>query len=256
MIVVSNGEELRLIDQHEHGKISGEIAKQMKNDLFLSSKRRPDVEYAISYHDYAWYELDQNPKWNDKTDKPYTFVDYPMQDKLASYERGIDFVQKNSEYAGLLCSLHYSSFFSSDSTNPAIRSFISREMDRRKQIKSRNRDDQNEKMLDFHFKWLQFCDDLSLYLCMNEPGAKKEDEVSWFRNGFRQTFAFAPDGMVAMWKNQQAIYVHPFPFKKMFHVKIPFKILRKQELDDHHLANIYKDEKTFYYKISIQPWAL
>ncbi|QHS23856.1 DUF3891 family protein [Virgibacillus sp. MSP4-1] len=241
MIVVSSGEIIRMVEQHEHGKVSGEMAKYIHPDLFPGTPLRSDVEFAISYHDYAWKEIDQHPRLNDETGAPYSFTDYPLTAKLASYEKGIDSVQNHSAYAGLLCSLHYSSFFSSESTNPVIKSFISREMNRRKQLQSRNVAFQNGEILDCHFKWLQFCDDLSLYLCMNEPGVAKEDEVSWFQNGFRQTFPFAPGGMEANWKDPYTIGVAPFPFKETFQVRLPYKSFNKKDFQQNDLEEIYQN---------------
>nr|WP_253735858.1 DUF3891 family protein [Paenibacillus sp. FJAT-26967] len=34
-------------------------------------------------------------------------------------------------------------------------------------------------MIEQHFKLLKLCDELSLYVCLNEPGVSKDEEHPW-----------------------------------------------------------------------------
>ncbi|WP_156430913.1 DUF3891 family protein [Paenibacillus sp. FJAT-26967] len=36
-----------------------------------------------------------------------------------------------------------------------------------------------ESMIEQHFKLLKLCDELSLYVCLNEPGVSKDEEHPW-----------------------------------------------------------------------------
>lgn len=126
---------------------------------FLGEEWKEDVLYSIKEHDRAWIDLDHTPLWNDELQRPYSFIDYPSLIKLTYYRQGIDKVGRQSPYAGLLCSLHFASFYEA------------------------------QKNVQFHFKLLQQCDHLSIYLCMQEPGINKAQEISWYRNGFPQLFS-------------------------------------------------------------------
>ncbi|MRG87927.1 DUF3891 family protein [Salinibacillus xinjiangensis] len=253
MIVVEGKNDFCMIEQHEHGKISGAIANHLKAGNFLGKKLRTEVEFAITNHDYAWFDIDKKPLWNKETGKPYSFMDYPLEDKVKSYQKGINDIQQTSVYAAYLCSKHYTFFFSADSTDIYTKSFISQEIDRRNEIASRNQAVQDAHTVDFHFKLLQFCDDLSLYLCMNKPGATKEEEIAWFRDGFRQKFNFAEDGMHAHWENEYVVVVSPFPFTTSFEVDIPYKRLSKDKVMGKGLEKAYKETKQELLNIQIQP---
>ncbi len=52
-------------------------------------------------------------------------------------------------------------------------SFYKHELERQKRILKTLTKEQFA-MFDKHYKLLKFCDELSLYVCMNKPGVKKE----------------------------------------------------------------------------------
>jgi hypothetical protein len=251
LIVLENNDSFLLFEQHEHGKVSGQILTHLSSEAFLGEQFREAVEFAITNHDIAWVPLDENPKWDQENLRPFSFIDYPLEEKLTQYKKGIDKIQTTSEYAALLCSLHYTSFFKSDSTDNRINHFISREIDRREGIKSRNEDIHNNKYENFHFDLLQFCDDLSLYVCMNKPGSTKEEEISWFKHGFRQRFNFAPNGLNAKWADEQTVLIEPFPFHKSFTVTIPFKQISKRDVAEDKFTEAY-DQKEYAYRKKVE----
>ncbi|WP_345241477.1 DUF3891 family protein [Pontibacillus salipaludis] len=235
MIVVSEPNHILLFQQHHHALVSGIMANNWKETGFVGEELRGDVEYAVAFHDRAWIPLDQKPRWSDHKKQPYSFIDFPEEDKVAAYRRGVDEVEEYSSYGAVLCSMHYASFYSkADILSEAVREFLhNEEMRRERLISLLSKETANLKE---HLDLLQFCDDLSLYCCMNSPGVKKENELSWFRDRFPQTFSIAPAGLEAEWRDEKYIAVKPFPFKGPFTVSIPYK-----RVSDSISADLWED---------------
>ncbi|KGX85654.1 DUF3891 family protein [Pontibacillus litoralis] len=222
MIVMADDQQILVFEQHHHALASGVMAK-MWNGTFPNEALRQHVEYAIAYHDRGWIPLDQTPIWNAEQQQPYSFMDYPMKEKLQRYDEGITDVERQSLYAGYLCSLHFCSFFPKESKDKNIAAFLYRENERQRLLWDKLYGSITEEEVEVHFPLLQFCDDLSLYCCMNVPGVSKEEELSWFRGGFRQVFPSFPNGMIARWDNEQTVSVDPFPFRAPFRIDFPYK---------------------------------
>ncbi|WP_188207394.1 DUF3891 family protein [Alkalibacillus aidingensis] len=240
MIVSEHHNDFEMVKQHDHAIISGEAAKHWKAELFIGDFLRREVEYAIKNHDCAWIPLDQSPIWNSKKNAPHSFMDYPLIPKIEHYSQGIDQVEEQSEYAVILCSQHYLSFFDKDSTDSTISMFISREIERQRRIKELMSTQVPERITRFHFHLLQFCDDLSLYLCLNKPGVPKEQEHPMFKNGFRQEFPGIDNRIEARWLDEQTISVNPNPFIEVFTVQIPYKTVRKDLIQEQGLSQAYQ----------------
>ncbi|WP_226582409.1 DUF3891 family protein [Halobacillus litoralis] len=240
MIVIEKEHHFTMIPQHDHADISAQIVAHWKNNFLLRSKLREEADWAIRQHDRAWIPLDQSPKWNEDKNRPYSFIDYPLKEKLAAYQRGIEEVAGQSLYAGMLCSMHYASFFPKDSKDPFILSFLDKEKERQRELYGWMEMDIPYDIYDLHFRRLQFCDDLSLYVCMQEPGTPKEREISWFKNGFRQSFDFAPEGMIAHWVDDSRVSVQPFPFERSFEIDIPFRNVSKDFINQAGLEEAFQ----------------
>lgn len=253
MIVHERENDFIMIQQHEHALLSGEMALQWKKDFLLRSKLREVADWAVAQHDRAWIPLDEHPSWNDEEARPYSFINFPMPEKLAAYQRGIEEVSSQSLYAGMLCSMHYQSFLTEDSNDPLVRQFVQEEKQRQEKLFDTLGMDIPRDIYDLHFHRLQFCDDLSLYICMNEPGVPKEKEVSWFKDGFRQSFHFAPDGMVAEWLDDKQVTVDPFPFESPFDIEIPFRIVSKEQIERIGLDKAYHQAEIDYRPVTFIP---
>ncbi|QXE01753.1 DUF3891 family protein [Terribacillus sp. DMT04] len=218
MIVRKSDKGTILIPQHAHAAISGEIARHWRTDDPESPAQRPEAIMAIEQHDRAWIPLDKMPK-----KKPdggfFSFIDYPIADKLRAYQQGIMEVREHSRYAAILCSRHYCSFFSADTDDQRIKAFLERE-NGLQQADEQTLSPQERETLAFDQKLLEFCDDVSLYICMNEPGASKKEEVSWFRDGFRQHFSFA-DKVIGTWVSANQVTLTPSPLQSPLNVSVP-----------------------------------
>ncbi|MDQ0229107.1 DUF3891 family protein [Metabacillus malikii] len=216
MIVIKAGDYLKMTSQHDHANFSGELATHFADDWFIDCKRKESVIRAISEHDRAWIRLDDVPLWNDQTNLPYSFMDYPLFQKLAMYSRGIDEVEEMDPYAALLCSIHYTSFgHIRRSKQQDCIDYMNHELKRQTRLRTslHNPDDA---MLDRHYKLLQLCDELSLYVCLNKDGASKAEEHPWYVNGFETEIN--GQRFQAEWKSTSEIKITPFLFKEEFEI--------------------------------------
>ncbi|MFB5661725.1 DUF3891 family protein [Alteribacillus sp. HJP-4] len=239
MIVVDRGKYFECIPQHEHARISYEAAKRWADVDMTREKSWNYVKLAVREHDCAWVILDAYPDYHNEKNAPYSFIDYPLEKKLNAYREGIAYVCCLHPYSGLLCSLHYSSFFRGSSDDRG-KSFRQEEIKRQKDIRNRV-DTQHE---DEHLLILQFCDDLSLYACLNKPGAMKEEEITWFRSGFRQTFSFLKNQTIkAAFSSENCIQWNPFPFTEPFQIVIRGSAVDKKKIETIGWNRAYKSSK-------------
>jgi|SRR5829696_7443134 len=213
MIVRERPDAFLLFEQHEHALISGEFA--------LRWRERPwpfeSTVYAVANHDLAWREADREVLWNEEKDRPYTFVDYPLDLKLPAQKKGIDLVEDHDPYAGCLCSMHYARFLL-DSVQPEEVEFREDEVERQDRLGERMSEGELES-LERNFRFLRLCDGLSLLLCLNEPGGN--DSLSPYPGGFE--FEGTRFGLV--WEDRQMLRLDPNPFSEAFGIEIPYRII-------------------------------
>ncbi|MBT2680232.1 DUF3891 family protein [Bacillus sp. ISL-35] len=240
MIIHEREKDFIMVAQHDHARISMEAAINWRDDYFKGSDRKESVVLAVREHDRCWIEPDKDPLWNEQTRQPYSFMDYPGNPKLAFYKRGIDEVVQMDPYAGLLCSLHYASFLE-DATSTIGKNFWNEEK-QRQQILLKELKITHDKFLSFHLNLLKFCDNLSLYICLNEPGTPKDQEHYFYRNGFQQRFSFAGEKPIhANWLDQETVSLSISPFKKPLKVKLPFKAVKKEAINRSGLSAAYNE---------------
>lgn len=223
-----------LINQHDHARVAGVMAAYWRADYFLGAERRAEVELAVQQHDCGWISLDQHGTWDAGTQRPYSFIDFPQAPKLSQYSRGIDEIAQTNAYAALLCSLHYSTFPDLEATAEG-RAFRQAEQQRQQKLKAALSltTTQQQQHLQFHLQLLKFCDGLSIYLCINKPGATKTQEHPWYREGipYSNAFSFCQGKNVqASWRNSHSVQVQPFPFTQAFAVSIPFRQVMKEQI--------------------------
>lgn len=248
MIVRETEDYFVLTEQHEHALFSAKIAANFNDGLFLNPNYKEDVLFAIQEHDRAWIRLDYTPIMNDGEGIPYSFMDYPLLPKLILYGVGVDEVEAKNEYAALLCSLHFASFkaIRESSLSDCI-DFLTAESERQDRLKA-NLGFPDERLITQHFNLLQLCDEMSLYVCMNHPGAAKEDEHPWYRNGFGTVL---DQGKInALWKNEQEIVVSPFLFDCEFTAGIKSKQVPKKLIMENGIDKAYQETEWTQQEIS------
>lgn len=201
-----------LIEQYEHGLISGEFARHWG----WRPEPSDSALYAIAEHDLAWKELDAEPLWNPEAGRPYAFFEYPAEPRLSAYRRGVDVVERRDPYAGLLCSLHYESFVR-NATGVAESSFRAAERERQSRLMFAISDEERERV-DEEISLLRLCDDLSLFVCLNHPG---ENAHPWYRDGF----AYGETRLAPAWEGEGELRLEPSPFTQSFEITVPYRLI-------------------------------
>ncbi|MGG3448564.1 DUF3891 family protein [Domibacillus aminovorans] len=242
MIIYEREHDWVMIPQHHHGLLSGDISRQWNSAYIKETERWSEVTFAIAQHDRGWTDLDETPFWNDRVKAPYSFIDFPLVPRLTFYKKGIDEVERQSPYAGLLCSLHYCFFLVGAKEMDAI------EFSRQENARQHRLMEQlnlfgahKEDLLNIHLPIIQFCDALSLYLCMQEPGTPKTEELPWFKDGFRENFPFT-DGhkIIAKWINLEQVSLRPFPLSSPAVVSVKVREVKKENIRQRGIAEAYR----------------
>lgn len=240
MIVREYKDKFILIEQDHHARLSGEIMKYWKDDLFKGKERKKSVEFAISNHDLGWKLFDLEPFWNDQEERPYSFIDFPVMPKTALYSYGIDLVEREDAYAALLCSNHYARFMNNVPTKEA-QQFVQAEKMRQQRLIA-SIPDFDEQLYQYHYALLRFGDDISLYLCINEPGTPPDAIHPFFRNGINVSFlnTFNRNYLSLYFKDEQTVIIDDFPFVESFMVLIRQKSVYKKDIDKNGFIDSYK----------------
>jgi hypothetical protein len=244
MIVRETQDNFIFITQHDHAYISGEFFAKLKKE-FIPLDYHESLKFAIHQHDRAWIKPDAHPFLNDFKHYPYTFLDYPEKLRLHFYTLGIDQVDQANSYAAILCSMHYASFYK-ESEDAAGKQFYEGEKLRQKHLINKLKIP-HDRLLNYQLKILQFCDDLSLYVCLNKPGVIKEEEVDIFKKGFPNSSFFHINGetkIIASYrdKDRNIVKFNSSPFEELFEIKIPLKRISKKLIEEIGLANAYEKE--------------
>lgn len=203
-----------LIKQHDHGLISGEFARHW------AEGPRPlrSTLYAVANHDVGWQGLDAFVLWNEESGKPYSFANYPRRPKLWAYKRGLDLLEARSPYAACLCSMHYAAFMSGSRNEAEVR-FRESEVARQGKIKNAMTEEESSN-LEHNFRLLRLCDDLSLFVCLNEPG---RNDHPWYKNGFK----FEDTKFEPVWEDHSTLRLYPNPFSGPFDLVVPYALIEK-----------------------------
>lgn len=240
MIIRRHNGDIFLISQHHHASISGTFAGHWKVTGFQGFDRLEEVLFTIDNHDRCWETADREPLFNRETGLPYSFDDYPEDPKIDLYKAGIDRMEKEHPYAALLCSKHFAAFFDESST-PTGRNFHASETTRQQRLALQaGLKGKDLKALDFHFRLLQFCDNLSLFICMNPPG---KNQHPWFSQGLpnSEKLDLHSRPFKAVWKDSETVSLSPFPFDEPFSVKLEYKQLPADIPDQETLTRYWNE---------------
>ncbi|TXK85830.1 DUF3891 family protein [Paenibacillus sp. N3.4] len=182
MIVYERNDAFMMITQHDHAKVSGDLITEWREDLFFHTKQNNELVYAAYQHDRGWIGLDDSPFWNDATNRPYSFIDFPLKPRFLFYTLGIDEVQRTNKYSALLCSLLYTTLFERVKDKD-VEGYLNQEYHRQKTLKELLIiDEGTNSQLQTHLNILLICDELSLFMCMQEPGTPTK-EYKFFSDG-------------------------------------------------------------------------
>lgn len=212
MIIRERAGSFVLVRQHDHALISGEFARHWSE---RPSPYEPTV-HAIANHDIAWKGPDSAVRWDEERDRPYSFTDYPVEEKLRAYAAGLDLLEGQSSYAACLCSMHYETLVRQFGRTEAEARFAEAESRRQESLKD-GLSREELANLGRNLQLLKLCDGLSLFLCLNEPGGG--DYPPPYPGGFR----FEGTTYEPAWEDRRTLRLEPDPFDGPFEVCIPYE---------------------------------
>jgi hypothetical protein len=246
MIVYEREHDFVLTAQHEHGLVAGEMASHWKTELLTDEAHWEDLILAAREHDRGWIELDAAPFWNDYSQIPYSFRDFPLRPRFVFYRKGIEEVREKNLYAGLLCSMMYTELFQNNlgaNTNDDedIREYLNDEREHQLRWEQQLGGGEALKLrLKNDVEIMLFCDQLSLFLCMEEPGTPAA-RYDFFAEGLGCTFdACSRQPIHAEWLSNEKVGLSFVPFDEEFTVTMPYKSVPKASIRKFGLLQAYR----------------
>ncbi|GAS80535.1 MULTISPECIES: DUF3891 family protein [Paenibacillus] len=247
MIVYEREHDFVLTAQHEHGLVAGEMASHWKSELLADAAHRDDLILAAREHDRGWIELDSSPFWNDYSQSPYSFRDFPLRPRFVFYHKGIEEVRQKNLYAGLLCSLMYTELFQKNlganaQDDEDIRDYLNEELEHQLSWEKQLGGDAEalKRRLQSDVEIMLFCDQLSLFLCMEEPGTPAA-RYDFFAEGLSCTFdACSRQPIQAEWLSNEKVGLSFFPFDEDFTVVLPYKSVPKASIRKFGMQQAYR----------------
>ncbi len=175
MILQERDGGLLLVRQTDHALLSGAFATAWGSASIPSLAHRSSTLVAAARHDDGWAEWELAPK-ADPDGRPVDFIHMPVADHVELYRRGIDLVEREDEYAGLLVSMHGERLYTrpfEPGMDPRIErlkgddlrlatAYIEHEQNRQRRIAGGDPDADAEE----GWRLLQVWDRLSLLVCM------------------------------------------------------------------------------------------
>src|ERR671921_1706521 len=143
-------------------------------------------------------------------------MNYPTDPKLRAYKEGLRLLR--NPYATCLCSMHCASFMQGSEDAAEVQF---REIEFRRQEKLKGHMSAEELTnLEHNFRLLQLCDDLSLFVCLNEPGRNYHP---WYKDGF----SFEGAKYSPVWEDHSTLRLDPTPFSEPFNLAVPYTLIEK-----------------------------
>lgn len=207
--------------QHDHAKLSGGLAHEWCGLEESAASLSWEVVLATTLHDWPWHEEDKTPRWNASTQRPYSFLDFPADERLPLYKWGLDQIERLDPYATLLVSQHYCAF----KGLRGIENFQTAEKERQERLlQSMGPAAPSAERLEHELPYVQLFDLLSLALCLKSPSAVEEVCPLWL---LPKNVAYTPGGkpFQMKWEGEHKVVCEPFPWKRPLSLSIPYRFL-------------------------------
>jgi hypothetical protein len=106
VIVVDEGDRLRIITQPDHARFGAELLSLWRADELPAHPRRDRLLLAVREHDNGWREADAAPMVDRHRRQPFDFTTYPLAAKREIWQRGIFRYAASEPYIALLIAFH------------------------------------------------------------------------------------------------------------------------------------------------------
>lgn len=251
MIIREREDEFVCIEQNHHAHIAKQLIIHWQQTYLQSDSLTESVLYAIEQHDVGWNYFDKQPLWNDALQRPYTFIDLPLLIKTVVYTTGVNIVAARNPYAAALCSMHYTNFLHKyDLTE--VKRYVLNEQLRRQQILQAY-PEVDDVTFEKHLAILQLADNLSLFICLHEPG-NNNYKHRYFQNGIRipQPIDFNNKKFItASWSNKETVFLNNMSQVEPFSITIKEKLVSKKAIAENGWLQSYEKSPFTDKKINV-----
>ena len=251
LVQVRKDQSCWCITQHDHARLSGFLAHHWGGLGDEPCSLSWGLVQAITLHDLPWLQEDLTPRYNPDTKLPYSFVDFPWEDRVNLYDQGLHELSLMDPEVALLVSLHYASF----KGTLKMHDFQEQEHNRRQTLRAQlspDSDDQDES-LQSDLAYLQMFDMLSLVLCLKGPLAEESHWPRWLLpdNSFP-----SPTGRAIhiQWLDENHITCDPFPWREPLCFSMPFRRLEGTSFaDESTLLDAWNQADCSFSLLTISP---
>lgn len=179
MIRRDDGDSWLLISQIAHAEIAAEIATVWQDDALHRPSFGRDLLLAIRHHDDGWAEWEQQPTVDPVTGKPRDFMEMETSVAVGIWTRSIERCRRMSSPAGLSVSRHFC-YLAERATESrskpatelaALQQFLEEQQHLQDRLVAESDDTLSDADIDTGFRWVQFFDRVSLWICSSRREA-------------------------------------------------------------------------------------
>lgn len=224
-----------LITHQDHARLAGEFARAWGNEVFAAPEPRAAIITAVSRHDDGWIGRDAKPSLTPEG-KPSAFTkelvgaysafeEVGLEDYLRVRGEATEAVAKDNPYSAILVSMHTHNLLTkqmdvstlSPASRPLHKAFVDGQEKRQKELAASIANDPvyaaalRPAALERAFKFLQWCDNLSLLACSAYPKQAKLRHAHPARDGSLKEFLNTPNEPAAAGYAVD-FAVTPYPF--------------------------------------------
>jgi hypothetical protein len=95
-----------VIGQLSHSWLSGQLARAWGNERFIAPEPREEIALGAQQHDIGWALFDLQPRANEQSGLPRSFLEITVEEHLAIWRTAPDQLQSASLHAALVVSMH------------------------------------------------------------------------------------------------------------------------------------------------------
>lgn len=106
MIVVPEDGALRVVTQHDHARLAGEVLALWRAGGLPGHPRREELLFAAREHDNGWREADSAPRADPESGRPLGFTEVPPEVRIELWLRGARRHAERRPWAALLITHH------------------------------------------------------------------------------------------------------------------------------------------------------
>jgi hypothetical protein len=169
VLVRTTAEGALAIGQLSHAWLSGQLARRWGNELVRPAEPFEEVVLGAEQHDIGWALFDLEPRFNDQSGMPRSFLELTVEEHLAIWRDAPARLLSQSLHAALVVSMHGSSLSElrarvNSEQASALREHIDQEHARQAQLRAALGVSERQAELTQRQMWTW--DGLSLALCM------------------------------------------------------------------------------------------